>query len=152
MTMSDPAFSEYEEKYEALRRLEADILPRNKTVLFDALAAHGIATVMIEFEGSGDSGQMEDPCARTSDDAVVELPSRTLEMEHVDWSLGLGTESKTVSGAVKLMAWRILGDAHEGWENADGGYGQFTFNVADRTITLEYNERYVETNFYTHEF
>jgi hypothetical protein len=49
------------------------------------------------------------------------------------------------------MAWRILGDAHEGWENADGGYGEFTFNVADRTITLEYNERYVETNFYRHE-
>jgi hypothetical protein len=94
--MSDPAFSEYEEKYEACRRLEADILPRNKTVLFDALAAHGIANVMIEFDGYGDDGQMQDPCARTSDDAVVELPSQTLKIERVDWSLGLGTESKTV--------------------------------------------------------
>ena len=30
---------------------------------------------------------------------------------------------------------------HDGWENSDGAYGDFTFDVAERTITLDYNER-----------
>jgi hypothetical protein len=37
---------------------------------------------------------------------------------------------------------------HGGWENNEGAYGEFTFDVAQRTITLDYNER-VETSEYS---
>ena len=33
-----------------------------------------------------------------------------------------------------------------------GGLGEFSFDVAARTITLDYNERYTATEFYSHEF
>ena len=36
-------------------------LPHNKQVLFDALTAAGIVVVTIAFDGSGDSGQFEQP-------------------------------------------------------------------------------------------
>jgi hypothetical protein len=39
-----------------------------------------------------------------------------------------------------------------GWENNDGAFGTFVFDVADRTITLEHNERYTEVNITSHEF
>ena len=41
---------------------------------------------------------------------------------------------------------------HSGWENNDGAYGTFVFDVPDRTITLEHNERYTEVDTTTHEF
>ena len=50
------------------------------------------------------------------------------------------------------MAYELLEKSHDGWEIDDGGYGEFTFGVADRTINLAYNERYTETNYHEHEF
>ena len=40
-------------------RLAEVLLLRNKAVLFDALAAAGIETVIVTFDGYGDSGQIE---------------------------------------------------------------------------------------------
>ena len=150
--MSNLAFDEYESKYQAHHELEAETLPRNKAVLFDALAAAGIATVTVEFEGSGDSGQMEKPCARAADETVIDLPSQAVEIERVDWNLGPLKEQLALPDAVEIMAWGLLGEAHGGWENDDGGYGEFTFDVAELSIKLEYHERYTETNTYEHEF
>jgi hypothetical protein len=42
------------------------------------------------------------------------------------------------------LAWDYLYDNHCGWENNDGAFGTFVFNVPDRTITLEHNERYTD--------
>ena len=41
---------------------------------------------------------------------------------------------------------------HEGGSTSDGAYGEFTFDVAARSIALDYNERYTATNGYQHEF
>ncbi len=38
--------------------------------------------------------------------------------------------------------------AYEGWENNEGAYGNFLFDVTERTITLNYNER-IETSEYS---
>lgn len=38
---------------------EAQLLPVNKTNIFAILAAAGMAMVLIRFDGSGDSGQIE---------------------------------------------------------------------------------------------
>ena len=38
-------------------RLEAELLPANKTAIFDALASAGIVSVVVFFDGGGDSGQ-----------------------------------------------------------------------------------------------
>ena len=43
-------------------------------------------------------------------------------------------------------------ETHDGWENSDGAYGDFTFDVAERTITLDYNERHMESDYSQHVF
>ncbi|HEY9213030.1 MAG TPA: hypothetical protein VIQ29_09265, partial [Ancylobacter sp.] len=36
--------------------------------------------------------------------------------------------------------------------DGDGAYGDFTFDVEQRSISLDYNERYSATENYVHEF
>ena len=57
-----------------------------------------------------------------------------------------------VRDAIETLAYDFLGQTHGGWENSDGAYGDFTFDVADRTITLDYNERHMESDYSQHVF
>ncbi len=116
----------------------------NKQVLFDALVSLGVHTVDVEFSGYGDSGQIDEITAKDASKQEIKLPDTPtiviLTVEH---------ESVRVGGSV-CNGW--LEEVHGGWENNEGAYGSFEFNVAERTVTLEFCERYTETNEYTHEF
>ena len=57
-----------------------------------------------------------------------------------------------LEAAVEELAWNYLYDNYLGWENNDGAFGAFVFDVPGRSITLEHNERYTEVNTSTHEF
>ena len=56
---TSPDFNEYEAKSSAFAALRAQIFPDNKRMLFEVLASAGIDTVVVEFDGCGDSGQIE---------------------------------------------------------------------------------------------
>ena len=58
----------------------------------------------------------------------------------------------SVRDAIERLAYDFLEETHEGWENSDGAYGDFIFDVAERTITLEYNERHMESDYSQHVF
>ena len=124
---------------------------RNKNLIFAALAEIGIHRVTIDYDGSGDSGQIEGIEAWDAANEKIPLPSSRkvqLASENPDQPVGdIGLEA-----AVEELAWDYLYDNHSGWENNDGAFGTFVFNVPGRTITLEHNERYTELNTSTHEF
>jgi hypothetical protein len=133
-------------------QLAKDILPSNKAVLFDALAAVGIVTVTVRFDGYGDSGQIEEIEARAGD-AVSELPPDMIEIAEPLWDgSGLSRCAVSVRDAVEKLAYGFLEATHGGWENNEGAYGDFTFDVAARTITLDYNERVMTSEFSEHVF
>lgn len=50
--------------------------------------------------------------------------------------------------AIERLAYDFLEETHGGWENNEGAYGDFLFDVTERTITLNYNER-IDTSEYT---
>ncbi len=50
-------------QWEVQRDREAALLPLNKAALFEALAAAGITTAVVTFDGSGDEGQVEEVAA-----------------------------------------------------------------------------------------
>jgi hypothetical protein len=50
------------------------------------------------------------------------------------------------------MVYDFLDRTHAGWENNDGADGEFVFDVASRTVTLDYNERYTASNNFNYEF
>jgi len=134
-------------------RRVAEALPLNKAALFDALARAGVTSVIVSFDGCGDSGQIEQVEAR-ADDAVVELPAD--QVEFVEPLFGdaekVNRSTHTVADAIETLVYALLEQTHSGWENNDGAYGDFAFDVEKRTIELDYNERYTESVNSYHEF
>jgi hypothetical protein len=56
-----------------------DLLPANKTALFDALAAANITVVVVTFDAYGDSGHIENIEAKAGDE-IVTLPPGAIEI------------------------------------------------------------------------
>ena len=129
-----------------------ELLPSNKTALFDALAAANITIVVVTFDGYGDSGQIENIEVKSGDE-IVSLPAGAIEIARPVWgSSEVDRQSLSIHDAIEALAYSFLGQTHSGWENCDGAYGDFTFDVADRTITLDYNERHMESDHSQHVF
>ncbi len=106
----EPAIDEtaFDQKQLEYARSSGDIRSANKAVLFDVLAAAGIETVTVIFDGYGDSGQIERIDVEPGQGTVL-LPSDRIEIVR-------------------------------------------TIDVAERTIKLDYNERYTSSEHYSHEF
>ena len=146
------AMARYHESRAVYERRSESVHPANKKALFDALAAAKITRVVVTFDGYGDSGQVEE-IAALSDDATVDLPEGEITISRAIWGTdGITESTMSVDEAVEQLAYDFLSETHGGWENNDGAYGEFSFDVAARTITLDYNERYTATEFYSHEF
>lgn len=112
-----------------------------KTSLFDLLEAHGIVLVTVSFDGSGDSGQIEDITA-CDKNGGVDLPNEGLPTPVPDPAAASGDDKpQPVSDVIETLAYDLLESEHGGWENNDGAYGEFRFDVAERKITLECNIR-----------
>ena len=135
-----------EQEREHIRRAD-ELLPANKTALFDALAAAGIEIVTVTFDGYGDSGQIETIEAKTGD-AIIDLPLGEIEIASpVCGRCDIERRSQPIREAIETLAYAFLSQTHGGWEDSDGAYGDFTFDVAERTITLDYNERHMESDY-----
>lgn len=126
--------------------------PANKTRIFDALSVAGITLVLVSFDGYGDSGQIENitVCAGEND---ASLPDVDVEFA-VDGSRIGETVRRMMSvrDAIEQIAYDLLWHTQLGWENDDGACGEFTFDVADRTITLDFSQRYTSYVNYSDEF
>ena len=131
---------------------EAQLRPANKDRLFDALTAAGISHVTVTFDGEGDSGQIEriDIGAR---EGTTPPPLDRIEVACTTWeNPKIERQTQTVEEAVETLVYDLLRQTHCGWEINDGAYGEFAFDVAERTIKLDYNERYTSSEHYSHEF
>jgi hypothetical protein len=128
----------------------ADSRAHNKNLIFAALAEAGVHRVTVDYDGSGDSGQIENVEAWGGGDQRIPFPPDTRIQ------LGAGNPDHpptelNLEAAVETLAWDYL-EIHYGWENNDGAFGTFVFDVPARTVTLEHNERYTEVNTTSHEF
>ena len=150
----DPAaaWAAIEAQHAARTRLADEVRPANKTALLDALAAAGISSVVVTFDGSGDSGQIEGVDARIGDTAT-ELPATAVEITSPLWE-GAGLETRTLplAEAIEQLAYDLLEETHDGWENNDGAFGEFTFDVAEGVIRLDHNERFETSEYSGHEW
>lgn len=141
----------FAEQAEHNRRAEA-LCPANKAALFDVLAGARITHVVVIFDGCGDSGQVEDIAAHAGD-AAVALPEAQITICSPVWgSDEMECRQVGVEAAIEQFAYDLLAETHAGWENNDGAHGEFSFDVAKRTISLDYHERFTSSEYYGHEF
>jgi len=150
--MSDE-FNDYHALEADYRRRLDEALPTTKAVIFDALAAADICRVVVTFDGSGDSGQIEGATAFGADDAPRELPPIGVEITIPSfWPEPADHRNCALPEAIDCVAWSLLDRTHGGWENDEGGYGEIAFDTTERTITLEMNVRYVECDYHERRF
>ena len=124
----------------------------NKPDVFDALAAAGLTLVEVPFDGEGDSGQIEGIYAYTGD-ARAELPESPLTLHQAAQNKGdPRTTTVSLRDAIKILGYDYLAQTHGGWENNDGAYGTFEFDVGARSIRLDFNERFTDSTQHNHDF
>jgi len=153
-TTSNPTFDIAKWAAEQRARAAAAdaIRPANKAALFATLAAADITSVTVEFDGCGDSGQIESIAAK-SGEADADLPDATIALATLGWRDTEPVErTMSIREAIEDMAYDCLARKHGGWEINTGAFGTFKFDLADRSITLAFNRRFEDVESFDHVF
>lgn len=113
-----------------------------------ALTAAGAKSVTVDFDGSGDSGEVGRPVVEPKEaKGVLDLPVPGTTHEASDW-VGKGgegrlvrtTRDRTVSEAIEELCYALLGN-HPGWEINEGSCGEFVIDPNADAINLTFNQR-----------
>lgn len=133
------------------RAVDEALKPQNRAALFDALVGLGVTAVAVEFDGGGDEGQIEAITFYRNED---KLPEPDVQVEFRKLAPAGETEAVDLSlaDAVETVTYDLLEQAHMGWENGEGGYGDFRFEVGPRTVALSLNARFVDSQNYQYSF
>lgn len=123
-----------------------------KTALIPLLREAAIARVEVRFDGSGDSGAVEELlCFNSADDAVA-CPDTALGLPKPDQSDAVASYAPpTLAAALEQLTYLALERHHTGWENNDGADGQLVIDVAEASFTLECSVRFIATDDYSNE-
>ena len=144
--------SDWERQNATYETLRDELFALNKAAFFDAIAPLGVTQVIVTFDGYGDSGQIENIEIKAGGDVIAE-PTVMIELAEAEWGQVEPSRSPTsIAAAAERLTYDVLERTHSGWENSDGAYGDVTFDVGAREITLDYNERYTSSENYVHTF
>jgi hypothetical protein len=136
----DTALATYATHRERLGTLRAI----NRATIFARLAEANVSRVYVSFDGEGDSGQVQAVLAYRGE-TLAELPEVEVTLQRLVYGQTHPNESvHPLEEAIEMLCYDALEERHDGWENNDGAFGEFNFDVAARRIDLEFNERLVD--------
>lgn len=124
-----------------------------KDILFDLLADE-VESFTVSFDGSGDSGQIEDI---SLDEKILKKKVDGVKvangtMYSVNGPETMWDNAETIRDVVEGVCYQVLTDACSGWEINDGSYGEFNFDVKNRKVSLDFNERITDVRSSTYTF
>lgn len=141
-----------------MQRLNAEqaqartLVEPNKRALFAILTPAGITRVAVTFDGGGDSGQIEAVEAYCGDETAT-LPDCEVTLSRYSYrSSEVEKVALSVPEAIEDLCYALLGQEHGGWENNEGGYGEFVFDVVGDTIALDMNIRIETSEYHGHQW
>ena len=144
MTDYEQFLARWNERHERLCKAN----DASREAIIDALAAIGVERIEITFDGYGDSGQIEDVAVTgASEDLTGEVT-----LVRAPWTCPNEEHTCKLAEAVEDLCYALLEQEHDGWQDSDGAYGTFVFDVAARTVTLECHTRYTDANTSVHDF
>lgn len=118
----------------------------HKDILFDILSAHKVNKFNVSFDGSGDSGGVDDV---DLEEHICNLIVKGVERDGRWEEEG---EKMTVRDVLEEVCYDTLEHTWGGWEIDSGSYGTFTFDVKNRKVHLDFNERIEDVNNHEYEF
>jgi len=129
---------------------EAEVLSHNLALIVGVLRKHNLASLTIEYAGSGDSGDTFELAVFDADDNAQPLPTDSLAGKHVRRTYGAApvytvhhaveddTTSRPFSDFLEDFHCIVLEkENRQGYENNDGGGGQLTIRVSGE-FTLDH--------------
>lgn len=135
----------------------------NKENLIISLAEAGISKAVVDYDGSGDSGQVESVCLYNKKNDLVQI-SKLKEKVRIyegrsnytpdkgGWTTVFSEVSLTMEEALSLFAELLLDYKGIDWFNNDGGYGTLTVDIESEVLRLEHTERVMSENHSSMEF
>lgn len=147
MTDFKVALAEFSAR-QAEREAKAQIeLQHLKLAVIPALRQAGIAKVEIRFDGSGDSGAVEEIVCLDAADSALVCPETVLDPIPSDSRDPADrTDPVLLPAALESLAYLALERHHPGWENNDGAGGQLEIDVGEASFVLECNVRFTDYN------
>jgi hypothetical protein len=137
--------NDFNRKLKQHRAAVSEVNAQNKAAVFEVLSAAGITRIDVTFDGEGDSGQIQEVAA-FSGETSDELPTTVVTLASTQWGADdTTTREMPLPEAVEELCYGYLEQKHDGWENNDGAFGEFTFDVGERNIALEFHARYTDT-------
>lgn len=107
-----------------MRAEQATDLASTRADLLRALRSVGVTEVVAEYDGCGDSGNI---------DATALGPA--------------GIEPAGATGSrIADFAWAFVHHRHPGFENNEGGYGELRWDIAADTIAIDHGDRIIEVS------
>lgn len=126
-----------------------------KTQLYANLANHGIARVVIEYDGSCDSGCIGEIELFGIDDKAMPMPEGRVKYtskvrEYNEQTKQYESRRKSCAGplleAIETWCYDLLELHFPGWEIDDGSDGTIELNVLMKTGTWEHNARFTDVS------
>lgn len=121
----------------------------NLRAALPVLREHGVESVTVNFDGCGDSGQIDGASYFPEiDPQGITVPVRQGIREFVDgaWIMRYETQALELEDAIQAIAEDYLDETNVNYSDGEGGWGELSIDVAQGTVSLEVNVRYVESN------
>jgi len=161
----------FEEQHRSLSRDRKKLIEYNKNLLYIILKANNIKTVLVEFDGSADSGSIDsvhlskksyddmgagddEDCSNILEEVFIGSRIST----SVSYSHGKNPEleveegDSTVEGVITSICYNLIEIEHPGWENNDGAYGEFVFDIENDKINYTHNTRIMDVESHEHSY
>lgn len=130
--------------YENYEKTERMVFSHNREILFNALQELGVTSVTVVYEGSGDSGGIEDFSILPEGIS----PEKEIIVWNAVWGNDVPEEKRlNIKEVIENSSMAIVAFDHGGWENNEGGGGEVTWDVATRAISLEHYDYVVERDY-----
>ena len=104
-------------------------------VLAARLKEIGVASVEVQYDGCGDSGQIETPICRDAQGDVVKLAGRT----------------PVTADQLCDFFYDLIQVRHSGWENNDGAFGELHWDLATDALRHTHNDCFTDYETTEHE-
>lgn len=137
------------EEWKKREQLQGQATRLNKATIIEALKSAGVTCVCVEFDGSGDSGAIENVTCQGASETIPEV---LIEEWRVVGGTLIGAPNVKLADAVENLAYDLLEQKHPGWEIDAGAFGDITIDVAKDAVTHTHNDRFedYETSTYNY--
>lgn len=137
-------------------RIRSALVILNKAAILKAMSGAGVARVVVEYAGAGDSGEGIDvgiEPAGASATVHLQVVNSSFDQDGKRWVYGADIKELPLDEAAEQLCEDLISEAgHSGYENGDGGGGTMTLTLETGELQLEHYDCYIERDTSHHTF